>query len=103
LTDEHARLAERQRLLVATADVQRLRLACHWLALKQSTRPGAVAAAAISALRQHGRWLALLAPLVVLARRAYRRSHADSASAPWLGDALHLARWALRLLRVWLR
>jgi hypothetical protein len=94
LNGESARLAERQRLLMATADVQRLRLACHWQALAQQTRPQALAAAAFTAARQHGHWLALLAPLLLLVVR--RVHHRHGTSAPWLGDVFWLVRWALR-------
>jgi hypothetical protein len=98
LNEESARLAERRRLLMATAEVQRLRMAYHWHALKHATQPAAMAASTIAALRQHGRWMALLAPLLILlARRARHQGH--SAWTPWLGDAFELARWALRLLR----
>jgi hypothetical protein len=98
LNGESARLAERQRLLVATAQVQRLRMACHWRALSQAVQPAAMATSAIAALRREGRWLALLAPLwFVLALRARRHGH--HAGAPSLRDAFVLARWALRWLR----
>jgi hypothetical protein len=94
LSNESARLAERQRLLVATADVQRLRVACHCRMLMEQTRPQALAAAAFAAARQHGHWLALLAPLLLLVVR--RVHHRHGTSAPWLGDVFWLARWALR-------
>lgn len=91
--DESARLAERQRLLVATAEVQRLRLALHWRLLRHQTQPEALAMSALSSVRQHSKWWVAAATLLMLALRRHRRRYAD---APSLSSLFSLARWAMR-------
>ena len=98
--DESARLAERQRLLVATAEVQRLRLALQWRLLRHQTRPEALVMAGLATARQHSTWWMAAATLAMLALRRHRRHHADDDAAPLVG-LFSLARWALRRCSRW--
>lgn len=101
--DESARLAERQRLLAATAEVQRLRLALQWRLLRHQTQPEALARAALGSVRQHSGWWLAAATLLMFAARRHRRRHGqrEDDEMPWAGDLLRLARWALRWASLW--
>jgi hypothetical protein len=92
---ESVRLAERQRLLMSTAEIQRVRLALDWRLMRQQMQPEALASVALANLRRRRTWWLAAATLLTVVARRLRRPQGE-AGATSLTSLLRLASWALR-------